>query len=196
MNFSSALSNTPVLYVPSFLDNVLTRDDIKELDAIANIIGYSPAEIGANISGAIDKNIRRSNICWLSPDNIPEWLSKKLEKAILFINHEHYQFNLTGAEPFQYTTYLDKDNGEYKWHSDTAKFEDCVRKLSVSILLNDFEEYEGGRLILSPHGNPIVAEEKIGRATFFPSWIPHCVTPVTKGIRRSLVIWAHGPAFK
>jgi len=37
---------------------------------------------------------------------------------------------------------------------------------------------------------------KQGQAVFFASFIRHRVAPVTKGIRRSLVMWFGGPAFK
>jgi PKHD-type hydroxylase len=35
-----------------------------------------------------------------------------------------------------------------------------------------------------------------GMAWFFPSYMLHRVTPVTKGVRRSLVLWVGGPEFK
>ena len=35
-----------------------------------------------------------------------------------------------------------------------------------------------------------------GTATLFPSYMLHRVTPVTEGIRHSLTVWAHGPAFR
>jgi septal ring factor EnvC (AmiA/AmiB activator) len=39
-------------------------------------------------------------------------------------------------------------------------------------------------------------EQKKGRAWFFPSWVLHQVTPITRGVRKSAVLWAGGPAFK
>ena len=37
---------------------------------------------------------------------------------------------------------------------------------------------------------------KYGRAVLFPSFLCHRVKPVTKGIRKSLVVWVVGPKFK
>ena len=37
---------------------------------------------------------------------------------------------------------------------------------------------------------------KRGHAIFFASFIRHRVTPVTKGNRKSLVMWFGGPPFK
>ena len=35
-----------------------------------------------------------------------------------------------------------------------------------------------------------------GRVLIFPSFLPHKVTPVTKGVRKSLVTWMEGPAWR
>jgi hypothetical protein len=34
-----------------------------------------------------------------------------------------------------------------------------------------------------------------GTVIVFPSYLAHCVTPVTKGVRWALVGWVHGPSF-
>ena len=34
-----------------------------------------------------------------------------------------------------------------------------------------------------------------GSIIIFPSFMMHQVTPITKGIRNSLVLWAYGPPF-
>jgi PKHD-type hydroxylase len=43
--------------------------------------------------------------------------------------------------------------------------------------------------------NVTVANQKAGEGFVFPSFTPHCVTPVTSGIRYSLVMWSYGPKF-
>jgi PKHD-type hydroxylase len=78
-----------------------------------------------------------------------------------------------------------------------------VRKLSVTLTLNDPSEYEGGLLKfdLSQHADnqrfhQLEDATTQGTITVFPSFIPHCITPITKGIRKSLVIWNLGYPFK
>lgn len=78
-----------------------------------------------------------------------------------------------------------------------------VRKLSVTLTLNDSSEYDGGLLKfdLSQHADiqryhALEDAKEQGTITVFPSFIPHCVTPVTRGIRKSLVIWNLGYPFK
>lgn len=78
-----------------------------------------------------------------------------------------------------------------------------VRKLSVTVTLNDPSEYDGGNLKfdLSQHAENQqfhTLEDARARGTIavFPSFLPHCVTPITRGQRKSLVIWNLGYPFK
>ena len=67
----------------------------------------------------------------------------------------------------------------------------------MALLLNDVTEFEGGFFQVKNENDKIkTLEMKKGRAWFFPSYTLHRVTPVTKGIRKSLVIWVGGPPFK
>jgi PKHD-type hydroxylase len=78
-----------------------------------------------------------------------------------------------------------------------------VRKLSLTINLNEPGEYEGGELKFDHgqhnDGDQIVVCDEIkpqGSIVVFPSFIPHCVSPVTQGTRYSLVLWTLGYPFK
>ena len=78
-----------------------------------------------------------------------------------------------------------------------------IRKISLTINLNEPEEYEGGELKfdLGRHseGDQIIVCDEIktkGSIVVFPSFLPHCVSPVTKGTRYSLVLWTLGNPFK
>jgi PKHD-type hydroxylase len=42
----------------------------------------------------------------------------------------------------------------------------------------------------------MTAPKKKGSVILFPSFTMHRVTPVTKGVRRSLVLWVGGEAYK
>ena len=98
------------------------------------------------------------------------------------------------------------ENGHYDWHidglhKDTSKY---IRKVSFSIGLNDPDEYEGGELQFFPqqyydasneYGITANGGAKLlkNEAVFFNSVLVHRVSPVTKGVRKSLVGWVHGP---
>jgi PKHD-type hydroxylase len=77
-----------------------------------------------------------------------------------------------------------------------------VRKISLTINLNSPGEYEGGNLKFdfgkhNPKGEYHECEEirPQGSIIIFPSFINHCVTPVTSGTRYSLVLWLLGNPF-
>lgn len=185
------------VYDPVYLPDAFNLDKIKDIESRVESNELIPAAVGGFNKGGVDKEIRRSKIAWVDPMKLPEDFRKYIEAMFLSVNEQHFGFHLIGTEAFQFTTYYAENGGEYRWHTDTAQIEKgIIRKLSVSILLSDPSEYEGGKLILAPDGFPLVAEERKGRAVFFPSWVPHCVTPVTRGMRKSLVIWSHGPMFK
>jgi PKHD-type hydroxylase len=64
-------------------------------------------------------------------------------------------------------------------------------------------EYTGGNLKFDfgPHhvGGRYHEVEEIrpqGSVVVFPSWLPHCVTPVETGVRYSLVLWSLGRPLK
>lgn len=78
-----------------------------------------------------------------------------------------------------------------------------VRKISATINLNAPGDYEGGNLKFDfghhATGDQFHECEEIrpqGSIIVFPSFMDHCVTPVTKGTRYSLVVWNLGPPFK
>jgi len=77
-----------------------------------------------------------------------------------------------------------------------------VRKISLTINLNAPGEYEGGDLKFDfgHHGDRQFYEcEEIrpqGSLIIFPSFLDHCVAPVTRGTRYSLVLWTLGDPWK
>ena len=109
----------------------------------------------------------------------------------------------------------------YTWHQDSARNEGGIwpgeiRKLSTTIQLSDPDEYEGGDFqyinfsgvfdkITESNQRSFDLAEKIetvpfsgkGKGTLivFPSYTFHQVSPVTRGTRKSLVSWFHGPKF-
>ena len=64
----------------------------------------------------------------------------------------------------------------------------------MTCLLSPDNEFEGGGLELMSDGK--IARPKQGQAIFFASYIRHRVIPITKGTRKSLVMWFGGTPFK
>ena len=84
-------------------------------------------------------------------------------------------------------------------YTDNIHMWDKVRKLSMTVNLTNPDNYAGGNLKfdLGPHAGKKrfkVCEEirPQGSIIIFPSFLYHCVTPVTRGTRYSLVLWSLG----
>ena len=154
------------------------------------------AKVGTNEgSSALNTKVRTSHISWIPFTILPE-MYKKIEKVMLQTNGNHFGFDgMTLTEYAQYTEY--PEGGFYDWHVDNDA--DCskeppVRKISMTCLLSNESEFEGGDLELMSEGK--VAKIKQGQAIFFASFIRHRVTPVIRGNRKSLVMWFGGPPLR
>ena len=74
-----------------------------------------------------------------------------------------------------------------------------TRKLSVTFLLNEpGVDFEGGEFEINSgeEKNAESIKMKKGDIIVFPSFMLHRVKPVTKGVRKSIVIWVMGPKFR
>ena len=69
--------------------------------------------------------------------------------------------------------------------------------IGIWIAISDPSEFEGGDLLFSEvHKGKAPIKLKRGHAVFFASFLRHKVDTVTKGNRKSLVVWFGGPPFK
>ena len=107
-----------------------------------------------------------------------------------------WNFDLLTQEQTQIGRYKSSDEGHYDWHMDSQPpIDGRQRKLSISILLSDPSEFEGGELQFKGMEDGKILTKQ-GSIVVFPSFIEHKVTPVTKGVRYSAVTWASGPSFR
>lgn len=165
-----------------------------ELDAIIRIGEKIQMEKGTTGGGSSPK-VRDSYVSWMFPNEITGWIFERLEGVVKNVNEQFFRFDLDGFfQGFQFTKYT-APGQHYTWHVDRGHGMG-VRKLSLSVLLSDPDDYEGGDLELKFGEDPQRAERKRGIITLFPSYALHRVTPVTKGTRYSLVAWVSGPSFK
>ena len=170
----------------------LSDEDINKLLKISE--KYTSKE--ATISNGIkDNNIRTSTIKWIPNNNETKWLYDNILKQVKEAN-KIWGFDITGfGEPIQYGIYSSENTGHYDWHLDIGK-KTNYRKISISIQLSNPDEYEGGELQFYTTTKIKTAPKTKGTSILFPSYFLHRVTPVTKGIRKSLVIWISGKPFK
>jgi len=126
-----------------------------------------------------------------------KWLYEKLYDMLISVNEETWNYDLLGFyEDFWYVVYDSNLCHEMNWHYDMGSTNVMPRKLSMTLQLNDPKEYDGGDLDIMGPGEPFSTEKEKGLLTVFPSYIPHRVTRVTRGIRKVIVAFAYGPHFR
>ena len=146
--------------------------------------------------GAYDTKKRITTISWIPFTALPD-MYKMIERSMLQANGNHFGYEgMRITEPAQFTEY--PKGGFYDWHmdSDTAfAHEPTVRKISMTLLLSNPSEFKGGELQFMDKATT-ARDLKQGQAIFFASFLRHRVAPVTKGVRRSLVMWFGGPPLR
>jgi PKHD-type hydroxylase len=174
-------------------EDVFSEQELDKIIALGKEAGVTDATVGV---GNVN-SYRASSISWLDTDNPDyDWIYATLEPVIRKVNEDYFNFDLTHILPLQFTTYDESNNGHYRPHLDLGQSQPS-RKLSFSIQLSDPYSHEGG-LLQFPFNRtePEVAPRARGKIIFFPSFMLHEVTPVTKGTRHSLVGWVTGPLFR
>lgn len=176
-----------------------TSEEIEKIINIGDNLEFLQAKVGTAKND--DPKIRDSKISWVQPADDTGWLFNKMAEIVSRINHDKFQFELSHIDAFQYTTYV--TDGFYGWHIDgdfKETFGPYHRKLGISVILSDpTTEFTGGEFQIMPEGNPekiSSTNTKKGDVLVFPSFVPHQITPVTSGKRKSLVCWVLGPKFK
>lgn len=176
--------------------------EIKKIEKIIKKFPYEDGLVVKNndkTENRLDTDIRKSKIKWLIPEaDTTEWMYERLMEMSLDANWQIWGFDLQHIrDSIQYTEYDEESGGEYKWHQDMGPYPLNYRKISIVVQLSDPSEYEGGELqIMRDSRDPITLPKQKGAVILFPSYMLHRVTPVTKGVRKSLVLWVGGSTFR
>jgi len=145
-------------------------------------------------------DIRKSDVVWVTE----KWVNDLIWPYMMTANEQGgWKYNIVACEDCQVTRYT--EDGFYSWHKDGIGSHNEVRnepdneflhgntrKLSMTIVLNS--NFEGGDFEMRGLKNKVPRLEE-GSIIVFPSFLEHRVTPVTEGIRYSLVTWFMGPPF-
>jgi len=193
MIYNDPFEREVITYPYVWQDNIFSEQELKTIIDYCDSKGTQEATTFAGLQ----RDLRKSEIKFHQRNIDNGWIFDRLNTLIEFINEKYYRFDLNGYNYFQYTKY--NKTGKYGWHMDThlgADNRDQTRKLSLSIQLND--DYTGGEFMINEgeEKKAFTVPMKKGRAVLFPSFLIHRVSPIKKGIRKSLVVWVQGPKFK
>ena len=192
----------PIIPVPTHINQTnyywykegLDLIDVQKVEDLADTHPYTKGTIIGN--DEIVESVRKSKIKWLYPNDGSQWLYDKIINMVVEANNTMWNFNLYSViDSIQYTEYSE-GGGHYDWHMDIGPGSISHRKVSITIQLSDPSEYEGGDLELWYGGSTIQIPKNKGLTVIFPSFSMHRVTPITKGVRKSLVLWVGGEHYK
>lgn len=173
----------------------------EELDKIyRDVENLSFFRGGTGVDSAPDPSVRSSSIKWVPKSEEWAWLYDKMIAMIIEANEALWHFDLHSIlDNIQYTEYYASENGHYGWHQDIGSGMLSQRKISMTVQLSDPSEYDGGDLEYFQGGDPenaVKVPREKGFVFIFPSFMMHRVTPVTRGTRRSFVLWVGGQSYK
>ena len=181
-------------------------DNVFPLEAIAQLNRFADERAGRAEKGGVVladskhvrvSEVRRSDVVWLGqePESLPiyDFIAGFVDK----VNAQVFRLDVQSFnEPFQIATYTAKARGHYGWHVDIGAGKLSNRKISIVVPLTDPSEYDGGQFEVFHDAEPTPIPMPLGRIVAFPSYLLHRVTPVTRGVRRTMAIWVSGPPFK
>lgn len=172
----------------------------------------------SNLGGgiAVDCDVRDSELRWLDnqvdENGAPLWTQvwNLVKEHCILANRNAFNIDLGDhyIRSMQFTTYKaeKKKKGDkahhFNSHMDTFLCNGNVqdRKLSFTLQLSDPSDYDGAVFdftYLSDCNKPDPEKlAKKGTILVFPSLLRHSVSPITRGVRHSLVAWMEGPPWR
>ena len=187
----------------------LSKEEVDQVIKLASELPIERATTLGDDGELMEQNdpngARSSMVKWIPQSDDWNWLYVRMMELAKEANDETWNFDLISAdENIQYTEYYANENGHYDWHQDVGPGDlASKRKVSITLQLSEDEEYVGGDLEITGggSGNGVFETSHVcprgkGITVIFPSYMMHRVTPVTKGTRRSLVLWVGGSHYR
>ena len=188
-----------------YFKEVFNREQLKYVHELALQFPIVEPQLGdsSNMHGGagyIDHETRISKVRWIPKTEESQMLYDSISDMIYEANKVMWQLDIWGVfdSGIQYTIY-DEKGAHYDWHMDIGVGRSAMRKISMTLLLNEPDvDFEGGDLEFMIGNEISTMDRTIGGncAVLFPSYFLHRVTPVTAGVRKSLVFWCTGPPWR
>lgn len=177
-------------------ENGFTPEELDQIEAYCDALPQRKAIIGDKAEDEDFSDYRQSKVGWISNGPETGWFYDKMAWIARQLNAMFYRFDLAGfVEDMQFTVY-DGEGDHYEWHIDAGVNHNAPRKFSLVLQLTDPNQYDGGELQIHTSKEPTAVRRERGLVAAFPSYTLHRVTPVTRGIRKTIVVWVSGPPFR
>jgi PKHD-type hydroxylase len=149
----------------------------------------------AGLVGSVqDAGVRRADIVWVDDLAGMGWVMDRVVSVVSQANRA-FGFDVQGFEESAQVARYDA-GAHFDWHADVGSGAAAARRKLTVVVQLSVPDYVGGVLEVRPSHAVMSADVTRGMGCVFPSYALHRVTPVTAGVRWSLTLWAHGPAFR
>ena len=204
-------TENPLIMHSSLFDST----QCEEIKRIAGTWPLTKAMVYEQVSSdTVESDTRQGKVSLISSSSKQshsvEWYNSKYHLMIMRQANEYLKVHGMDVDlhsaSYQYTVY-DTTHDRFNLHADASvtqteyaritKLNHQVRKLSMSIELDDPNSYEGCKVYFETASKKLIRfETQAGNCVLFPSYVKHEVSPLTSGVRRSMVVWFHGPWWK
>ncbi len=161
---------------------VFSTEELEEINNLGSSLELKEAAVLVDGKDSIEHKKRNTKIAWVHNTSSTAWIFKRMSKL--------WQLEpISMLQAFQYSVYT--VGCHYKWHRDIGAVDEIVsdRVISGVLQLSEPTDYQGGLLEVENHFGQHTVEKEYGMLTSFPAGWRHRVTPVTHGIRKTLVMW-------
>ena len=161
--------------------DLFLEEEVEQIIELGDALVLSEGKIKDD---KVNHSIRNSKIAWLHPNTETHWL---FDRAIIIFSSS---LPFSTLQSMQYTIY-DSKGSHYDWHRDIGSGDEIMKaRINVAVLqLSSPSEYKGGVLQIKYEDQVIDVMKMRGMTTNFPIQLEHRVTPVTSGIRKTLIMW-------
>ena len=160
--------------------DLFLEEEVEQIIELGDALVFSEGKIKDD---RVDHSVRNSKIAWIHPGKDTWWL---FDRAIMVFKSG---LPFSTLQSMQYTVYYDK--GHYDFHRDIGTGDEIMKaRVNVGILqLSSPSDYKGGVLQIKYEDQVIDVMKTKGMVTTFPIQLEHRVTPVTSGVRKTLIMW-------
>lgn len=149
-----------------------------------------------NFSNRVDRSISR----WIDKKkDSSKFISEIVQDFGWEANRLSFGLDIDYLRDMEFVEYHATEESEHEFIQDTIWGNPLSydKKLTVIIQLSSPEDYEGGEFLIDPNYGG-VTEDFIQRGSILvlPSPIKYSSTPITSGVRKTLVGWIEGPKFR
>jgi PKHD-type hydroxylase len=169
-----------------FLIDLLTKNEVSE---VRNAISLEPKESwseGATTAGFGAKSQKKNSQMLKPPQKISDLVEDKLRNTPSFSSIAWPE----EVERAFISRYDSATKDHYGLHVDSGIRGKLKRRdLSVSILLSEPEEYDGGEMVFNFGSVNSTFKPAAGTAVVFSSFLEHQIMPIVKGERFVALTW-------